>query len=33
MQLLDMVSDQALTHSLAKYSFEAQMACQSFCER
>jgi hypothetical protein len=32
MQLLDMVSDQALTSSLAKYTFEAQMSCQAYCE-
>ena len=33
MQLLDMVSDQALSTSLAKFSFESQIACQSYCER
>ena len=32
MQLLDMVADQGLTSSLAKYTFEAQMACMSYCE-
>ena len=33
MQLLDMVADQGLTSSLAKYTFESQMACIGFCER
>jgi hypothetical protein len=32
MQLLSVVSDQALTNSLSRYIFEAQMACQSHCE-
>lgn len=31
--LLDIVADQALSSALAKFSFESQMACQSFCER
>ena len=32
MHLLDMVADQALASSLAKYTFESQMACMTFCE-
>lgn len=32
MQLLDMAADQSLSSQLAKFSFEAQFACQSFCE-
>jgi hypothetical protein len=33
MKLLDMVSDQALTTGLARYSHESQMACQSYCQQ
>ena len=33
MKLLDMVSDQALTTGLARYSHETQMACQSYCQQ
>lgn len=32
MQLLSVVSDQALTASLSRYIFEAQLACQAHCE-
>jgi hypothetical protein len=32
MRLLDLVADQALSSSLAKFTMEAQITCQSFCE-
>lgn len=32
MILLDMVADQSLSASLAKFTFESQFACQTFCE-
>lgn len=32
MQLLNVVADQALTSSLAKYISEVQLACQAHCE-
>lgn len=33
MQLLDLAADQAFSKSLARYTFESQMACQAYCER
>lgn len=32
MQLLDMVADQGLSSSLARYTFETQMSCMTYCE-
>ena len=32
MMLLNVVADQAFSSAMARFSFEAQMSCQSFCE-